>query len=235
MDAWGATVAPTYVLAGRGMRLVAFLLNWALWIVPIVLGSLAAPEAWDDPQQVRDPVTGQMVQAHERATLILGGIMLGGWILIAIVNGVLVGTRSQSIGKALVGIEVRREDGTRAGFWRIAGLRWLVGTLAIGAFVPFYALIDTLCIFRRDRRCVHDQIAGTIVVVREGGTRDVAEPQPTPPLTEAVGALRRCPTCGADAPADAVFCGSCGNRLDAVPVAPGAGPPTAPDEETFQW
>ncbi len=62
MDSWGVPVAPTFVLAGRGMRLVAFLLNTVLWIAPLVLGSLAAPAAWDDPQQVRDPVTGQLVR-----------------------------------------------------------------------------------------------------------------------------------------------------------------------------
>jgi uncharacterized RDD family membrane protein YckC len=234
VDSWGAPVAPTFVLAGRGMRLIAVLLNSVLWVAPLVLGSLAAPEAWDDPQQVRDPASGQMVQAHQAATLTLGGIMLGGWLLLLIVNGILVGTRSQSIGKALVGIEIRREDGTRATFWRIVGLRWLACG-AIGVFVPFFGLIDPLFIFRRDRRCVHDQIAGTIVVVRDGGTGHAAALRPLQPLTTAVQPTRRCPTCAAESPADAVFCGSCGNPLDAVPVAPGGGPPTTPDEETFQW
>jgi uncharacterized RDD family membrane protein YckC len=234
VDSWGVPVAPTFVLAGRGTRLVAFLLNTVLWIAPVVLGSLAAPEAWDDPQQVRDPVTGELVQAHERATLIFGGIMLGGWLLVLIVNAVLVGTRSQSIGKLLVGIEIRREDGSHAGFWRIVGLRWLVSA-AIGATVPFYSLVNPAFIFRRDRRCVHDLIADTIVVVRGGGTGAVADSLPAPQLSEAVPPSQRCPTCRAGAPADAVYCASCGNRLDAVPVAPGGGPPTPPDEETFQW
>jgi uncharacterized RDD family membrane protein YckC len=234
VDSWGASAAPTFVLAGRGVRLVAVLLNAVLFVAPVVLGSLVAPEAWDDPQEVPDPVTGRMVQAHQGATLTLAAIMFGGWVLFVIVNMVLAGTRSQSIGKALVGIEIRRDDGTRAGFWRIVGLRWAVNGL-ISSSVPFYDLVDTLFIFRRDRRCVHDRIAGTIVVVRDRGSGYAKEPQPASPLATAVRPMRRCATCGVDSPADAVFCGSCGNRLDAVPVAPGGGPPTAPDEETFQW
>lgn len=32
------------------------------------------------------------------------------------------------------------------------------------SFIPFYALVDILFIFREDRRCLHDRIAGTQVV-----------------------------------------------------------------------
>jgi uncharacterized RDD family membrane protein YckC len=235
VDSWGAPTAPTYVLAGRGMRLVAYLLNGVFWVLPLVLGYLAAPAAWDDPQQVRDPVTGQMAAANERATLVFGSIMLAGWALVLIANAILVATRSQSLGKLLVGIEIRRTDGTDAGFWRIVGLRWFVTGL-IGMGVPFFGLVDCGFIFRSDRRCVHDLLADTIVVVRDSGHGDPAPaPAPLPPLTEAARPVRACPTCGADAPAGAEFCPHCGNRLDAVPVAPGAGPSTPPDEETFQW
>jgi uncharacterized RDD family membrane protein YckC len=31
-------------------------------------------------------------------------------------------------------------------------------------FIPFYSLVDVLFIFRDDRRCIHDLIAGTKVV-----------------------------------------------------------------------
>ncbi len=30
--------------------------------------------------------------------------------------------------------------------------------------IPFYSLVDALFIFRSDRRCIHDLIAGTVVV-----------------------------------------------------------------------
>jgi uncharacterized RDD family membrane protein YckC len=232
VDDWGTPTAPTYVLAGRGVRFVAFLLNVVLCVMPLALAYVVAPAAWDDPQRVPDPATGEMVAAHGRATLVFGAVMLGGWALVAVANMVLVALRSQSLGKLLVGIEIRRQDGTRAGFWRIVGLRFMVSGL-IGNSVPFYSIVDPLFIFRQDRRCVHDLIAGTIVVVRDPGIDDTGPPV-LPPLTT-TARQQPCPTCGTGARADAVYCSSCGNRLDAVPVAPGAGPPALPDEETFQW
>jgi uncharacterized RDD family membrane protein YckC len=35
---------------------------------------------------------------------------------------------------------------------------------ALPCIGPFYSLADILCIFREDRRCLHDHIAGTKVV-----------------------------------------------------------------------
>jgi len=51
-------------------------------------------------------------------------------------------------------------------FGKLVGLRyvpvWLASSIPfIGGFL---ALIDILFIFREDRRCVHDMIAGTVVV-----------------------------------------------------------------------
>ena len=31
-------------------------------------------------------------------------------------------------------------------------------------FIPLYGVVDILFIFREDRRCIHDLIAGTVVV-----------------------------------------------------------------------
>ena len=38
------------------------------------------------------------------------------------------------------------------------------------SLVPFYRLVDILFIFREDRRCLHDLIAGTQVVVGDGAS-----------------------------------------------------------------
>ena len=69
----------------------------------------------------------------------------------------------QTIGKKLVGIKiVLASTGQNGGFVPNVLLRaWLNALLNI---VPMYGLIDILFIFRSDRRCIHDLIAGTAVV-----------------------------------------------------------------------
>ncbi len=82
-----------------------------------------------------------------------------------LLNSYLWYHRSMSIGKALLGLRIETLDGKRAGFGRIVGARVLPG-FAIG-LLPFgqaFAYLDALFIFRGDRRCVHDLIAGTRVV-----------------------------------------------------------------------
>ncbi len=81
-----------------------------------------------------------------------------------------VARNGQSIGKRIVGIKVVRTDGRRASFWRIFLLRNLVNGIPslLGVVVPLlniaYFLLDTLLIFGDSRQCLHDKIAGTVVV-----------------------------------------------------------------------
>ena len=107
-----------------------------------------------------------------------GTISLGGFVLFTAMHGYLLATRGQTIGKWLVGTRIVRADNDEVPtLARTLGLRY--GTLAIGPTATFsvlvlnpvisYALIvvalmDIALIFRRDRRCLHDLIAGTKVV-----------------------------------------------------------------------
>ncbi|HXI55339.1 MAG TPA: RDD family protein [Polyangia bacterium] len=100
-----------------------------------------------------------------------------------IVNWVLLTRRGQTIGKIMVGTRVVRVDGTRAPFLNVVALRtwpllvlsYIPGVNTTGA--PLLAFIDALFIFRSDRRCLHDVIAGTKVIRLEpksprlGGSR----------------------------------------------------------------
>lgn len=113
----------------------------------------------------------------------LGGLALGGFDLaensaaalavfgavavVLVVQIVLIVTRSQTLGKMVFGIRVWSvEDEERAGWGRYIGLRIIVNGLV--SAIPFvgslYGLIDLLFIFGDDRRCLHDRLAGTIVV-----------------------------------------------------------------------
>jgi len=232
MDAWGNSTAPTYVLASRGSRFGAALVNGIFAAVPIIVGFMVDPNSF---HAAASGSVGEYTGASTSASF--GGVTLLGWIVVLIVNGILLARRSQSVGKVALGIEIVRTDGSRASFWRLAGLRWGLG-FVINVFLRIYTLVDVLFIVRKDQRCLHDLIAGTVVVVRDERREDEVAPLPMRPLLEVVRPVRRCPACAHDMPGDSVYCSNCGGRLDAEPVRTGAdAPSSAPEteEETFQW
>lgn len=87
-------------------------------------------------------------------------------LLILAVNLYLMYTYGQSIGKRLVGIKMVRPDGTRASLLRLFLVRYVANTAI--TMVPgaggLYSLVDILMIFGKERRCVHDYLADTIVI-----------------------------------------------------------------------
>jgi uncharacterized RDD family membrane protein YckC len=108
-----------------------------------------------------------------------GRISLGGFAVFMAMQGYLLATRGQTIGKWLVGTRIVRADNDEVPtLARTLGLRY--GALALGLpsallvlvvngnGIPYVlvvvGLIDIARIFRRDRRCLHDLIAGTKVV-----------------------------------------------------------------------
>lgn len=141
-------------LAGRGARLAGAIIDGVIllglwWIVGKVT-----------PWNIFSP---KMAEAGMVALL---GMQMLGLLLFAIVNGYLLMTRGQTVGKMLLGMRIVRQDGAAASPGRLIGLRygvgWLLSALPVVGMV--YALVDCLLIFRADRRCVHDLIANTIVV-----------------------------------------------------------------------
>lgn len=91
---------------------------------------------------------------------------LVGALLFLAIQGRLLATRAQTVGKMLLGLRIVTLGGEQADFQRIA-LKRVLPLLAAQA-VPYVggilSLIDVLFIFRADRRCVHDLIAETKVV-----------------------------------------------------------------------
>ncbi|HVR20994.1 MAG TPA: RDD family protein [Polyangiaceae bacterium] len=83
-------------------------------------------------------------------------------------NGYLLKTSGQSIGKRLLGIRIANlGDDRPPSFFRIAVLRELPFRLV--SLLPDagtgLVLLDPLAIFKKDRRCIHDHIARTRVIV----------------------------------------------------------------------
>ena len=98
-----------------------------------------------------------------------------GLLTFVVVQAYPIHTRGQTVGKLLLGIQmVRLADGAVLPGWTLIGLRYLPVQLV--GMVPMaggcLSLVDVLFIFRPDRRCVHDHIAGTHVVrYRQGRPR----------------------------------------------------------------
>ncbi|HEY3756378.1 MAG TPA: RDD family protein [Opitutaceae bacterium] len=104
----------------------------------------------------------------------ISGVIAGGSFALllllglALVQLLLLSFRGQTVGKLLVRVRiVRFPDGAPAGFTRAWLLRSVVMTL-ICEVIPIAGnviwLADILFIFRPDHRCLHDLLAGTIVV-----------------------------------------------------------------------
>jgi uncharacterized RDD family membrane protein YckC len=135
-------------LAGRGARLVAILLDGVIGGVlgAIVAGAGAVSAGGEQPNY---------------AVLTIGGLL---FLAYAIWQIWMFATQGQTLGKKLMNVRVVKLDtGRNGGFVTNVLLRALVGQGLLGV-IPFYGLVDALFIFRDDRRCIHDMIAGTAVV-----------------------------------------------------------------------
>ena len=135
--------APTQgQLASRGLRLAAKILDGVAFVGTALLGFAA--------------ITVIPTEAIVYLPIIAFFILQVVWL----------STRGQTVGKRMVGIKiVSVKTGTNLGFVSNVVLRdWLTILLGI---IPAFGLIDILLIFRNDRRCIHDLIAGTSVVMRK--------------------------------------------------------------------
>ena len=95
------------------------------------------------------------------------GFALAGFVVSFLVNGYLLATKGQTVGKLLVGTKiVSVETNEIIPLWKVYLLRYVPMFLAaqvpvIGSLI---SMADGLFVFRKDKRCIHDLIAGTQVV-----------------------------------------------------------------------
>lgn len=147
-------------LAGRGTRLGAAIID------SIILGLVIWPYAMTTDYWTR--ATQGQVGVGDLLQLSLVGLI--GFLVL---HGYLLHKYGQTIGKRLLGIRiVSAADGQLVSLGKIFGLRYV--PIQLVSIIPYVGnilpLIDVLFIFREDRRCLHDLIAGT-KVVKVGVTR----------------------------------------------------------------
>lgn len=92
-------------------------------------------------------------------------IVVGGFLLMWLVlNLSMLAFCAQTVGKKMAGIRiVNTGDGNPSGLVTILIMRNIVGRL-LPSILPIYPLIDVCFIFSEQHRCLHDRIAGTVVV-----------------------------------------------------------------------
>lgn len=152
------------VLADRITRLGAALLDGLLGM------ACAAPGAVFMASQMFHSVTSR----HGRANAFDPADLIGGIVLIlalalplAIYQWYLISKTGQTLGKRWTGIKVVKLDGSPVDFVSGVVMRnWIVAAMGM---VPYagscVSLVDALMIFGDERRCLHDLIAGTKVIV----------------------------------------------------------------------
>lgn len=148
----------SHVLAGRGERLAAALIDGVIALVlmvPIFVFTGYFSVVMDAARS-----GGQV------PFLTTLGYGAAGFVLFVALQAYPLAKTGQTWGKKVMSIRIVDMDGAQPPLWRLIALRYLP-TQAISV-VPvlgsIYGLVNVLFIFRQDKRCLHDLIAGTQVV-----------------------------------------------------------------------
>lgn len=141
-------------LASRSDRLIAALIDGVI-LMALVLPVNYSLGIFDQ------------IRLGQDLDFMMGLASLGvGFTAYVLVNGYLLATSGQTVGKRLMKIRIVGVDGQPLSFARILLARQLPQNLV--SLLPGggggLILIDILFIFSKDRRCVHDRIAGSKVV-----------------------------------------------------------------------
>jgi uncharacterized RDD family membrane protein YckC len=141
------------VLASRGRRLAGAILDVVALLFLLWLVSVVTPwNPFDSSDE--DLLTPDLA------------IALGEFLAFLLLNAYLLATRGQTIGKALLQMRIVRPDGAPVSLGRMLGLRY--GVASAFNIIPgvgmAFTLIDSLLIFRSSKRCLHDDIADTVVI-----------------------------------------------------------------------
>ena len=134
LDTLARAMPATLGLAARIARLGAIIVDFLVYVVPILAVLFI------------NPVLAVLV-----------------FVVIFIYQMVILTKDGQTLAKKALKIRIVKVDtGLNGGFVSNVLLRVVLN--GVLGYIPLYALVDILFIFRQDRRCIHDMIAGTRVV-----------------------------------------------------------------------
>lgn len=146
-----------HLLAGRGERLGASIIDTILLLV-VLLPLMFFGGYFEQLQDTSIPLADALV--NEALWLAIG------FTAFVVLQGYPLHATAQTWGKRMLGIRIIGVDGQRIPFLRLIALRYLpVHVIGVVPFVgQLLSMANVLLIFRADRRCGHDLLAGTMVV-----------------------------------------------------------------------
>ena len=145
-------------LAGRGARLGAAIIDFIIMLVVLL------------PIMYMGGYMAAATEAAQAGTQVgLGTTLMWaaiGFVIFVVIQFFPLNATGQTWGKKLLKIKIVDLDGAKPPIGRLLGLRYLpIQAVAnVPLIGPVVALVNVLLIFRSDRRCGHDLIAGTRVV-----------------------------------------------------------------------
>ncbi len=171
----GGFTAPLTVepeLAGIAARTIAALVNGFFYFLSMMPGStvMARGLLEKNPQLSKGGIP--RIEDLDLTGFAEGMIWIwAGLTAVLLLQALLITVRGQNLGKLLTGAKVVRADtGAPAGFGRGVMLRFAMPVgliIALNAFFMLglvFLIVDYAFMFRADRRCLHDLMAGTKVV-----------------------------------------------------------------------
>lgn len=141
-------------LAGRVERLLASILDSLLYVPAFLWLTLGNAAAF-----LADSAT---LAPDDRGAIGVSLFFLS-LLLVLALQAFLLATRGWTVGKRVLKLRVESVHGGSASFVQLVVLRTLLPA-ALGFCCGLFSLIDALFIFGEERRCLHDLLAGTVVV-----------------------------------------------------------------------
>jgi uncharacterized RDD family membrane protein YckC len=160
-------------LAERGTRLVAVSLDGLLICLPLVpVVVLGMFEVFRVQSEARESLAGfdeRMPMLPQGPTFLWASCIVLGLLAmlgVCIYQWILITRTGQTLGKKWTGIRIERLDGRPVTFGSCVVVRnWVPKVMGSVPYLGLiFHLVDSFFIFREDRRCLHDHIAGTRVV-----------------------------------------------------------------------
>jgi|GEM_PF-1329407 len=154
-------IAGEYELASPWVRLGAVMLDGVILSIPsgIVIGLMLFVVF-----KIKI-VNGALTSMEDQLT-VSATVGLTVFVFYFLFNGYLLSQKGQTLGKMFCEIRIIKDDGSTPSLIDSFLKRYVLNSILQG--IPLigivYSMIDTFLIFRESRKCLHDDIAGTIVI-----------------------------------------------------------------------
>lgn len=155
--------------ASLGQRFAAFMLDGVFMVISMMFLMQYLGMTEFDPSKAQDAQAMQTEILAKVAALSNGQkvfLALFPYISFLVLHGYLLSRYGQTIGKRIMGIAIVTLDNRVPPFFQLIVQRYLIQWLAgrVPVVGGILRMVDILAIFRADKRCIHDHLAGTKVI-----------------------------------------------------------------------